>query len=167
MHLSLCNNTPVNLCEVHPQGFAKIVRGCAADLANLTFSIPVFAWLHTHQYTIFDRKAPNFANWVLFTMICSNTPNLCNCGSLVSDENPPIAIPNFVKKHPKRQVHIRIPCQCETPCIHCIWQLTYFSNACFSFIPQCIVEHCYYSCLWLIPMSTKRHDTLVSSENIV
>ena len=26
---------------------------------------------------------------------------------------PPIAIPNFVKKWPKRQAHIRIPCQCE------------------------------------------------------
>ena len=28
---------------------------------------------------------------------------------------PPIAIPNFAKKHPKRQAHIRIPCQCENP----------------------------------------------------
>ena len=28
---------------------------------------------------------------------------------------PPIAIPNFAKKCPKRQAHIRIPCQCENP----------------------------------------------------
>ena len=28
---------------------------------------------------------------------------------------PPIAIPNFVKKRPKRQAHIRISCQCENP----------------------------------------------------
>ena len=35
--------------------------------------------------------------------------------NIVSDENPPIAIPNFAKKCPKRQAHIRIPCQCENP----------------------------------------------------
>ena len=29
--------------------------------------------------------------------------------------NPPIAIPNFAKKRPKRQAHIRIPCQCKNP----------------------------------------------------
>ena len=28
---------------------------------------------------------------------------------------PPIVIPNFAKKYPKRQAHIRIPCQCENP----------------------------------------------------
>ena len=28
---------------------------------------------------------------------------------------PPIAIPNFAKKCPKRQAHVRIPCQCENP----------------------------------------------------
>ena len=28
---------------------------------------------------------------------------------------PPIAIPNFAKKCPKRQAHIRIPCQCVSP----------------------------------------------------
>ena len=28
---------------------------------------------------------------------------------------PPIAIPIFAKKCPKRQAHIRIPCQCENP----------------------------------------------------
>ena len=30
-----------------------------------------------------------------------------NLGSFVSDENPPIAIPNFAKKRPKRQAHNR------------------------------------------------------------
>ena len=30
-------------------------------------------------------------------------------------KTPPIAIPNFAKKCPKRQAHIRIPCQCENP----------------------------------------------------
>ena len=45
----------------------------------------------------------------------SNTPNLCNLGSFISDENPPIAIPNFTKKHLKKQAHTRIPCRCENP----------------------------------------------------
>ena len=30
-------------------------------------------------------------------------------------KTPPIAIPNFAKKCPKRQAHICIPCQCENP----------------------------------------------------
>ena len=41
-----------------------------------------------------------------------NTPNLCNLGSFVSDVNPPIVIS---KGTPKRQAHVRIPCQCEDP----------------------------------------------------
>ena len=48
-------------------------------------------------------------------------PVLYNLGFLVSDENPPIAIPNFVKKCPKRQAHnymYHIPCQCEKPPCH-------------------------------------------------
>ena len=32
-----------------------------------------------------------------------------------SSENLPIAIPNFAKKHPKRQAHECIPSQCENP----------------------------------------------------
>ena len=42
-------------------------------------------------------------------------PNFVIWAPSVSNENPPIAIPNFAKKHPKRQVHIRIPCQCKNP----------------------------------------------------
>ena len=52
-----------------------------------------------------------------YHIICSKYTQFLNLGSFVSDENPPIAIPNFAKKHPKRQAHrpIRIPCQCESP----------------------------------------------------
>ena len=32
-----------------------------------------------------------------------NTPNLCNLGSFVSDENPLIAIPNLQKKKKKKR----------------------------------------------------------------
>ena len=42
----------------------------------------------------------------------NNLPNVCNLGSFIFDD-PPITIPNFAKKRPKRQAHIRIPCQCE------------------------------------------------------
>ena len=60
----------------------------------------------------FQKKSTQFCpNWALFTIICQSS--LCSLGSIISDENPPIAIPNFAKKHPKRQAHMRIPCQCE------------------------------------------------------
>ena len=52
---------------------------------------------------------------VFLRYLAQNTPNLCSLGSFISDEKPPIAIPNFAKKRPKRQAHIRIPCQCENP----------------------------------------------------
>ena len=96
---------------------AKIVRGCACRTSKIWLSLyQFFAQLPTHQYTIFDKKAPNFAQiGCFFTIICSKYTQFLNLGSFISDENPPIAIPNFAKKHPKRQAHISIPCQCENP----------------------------------------------------
>ena len=89
---------------------------CLSNVENQTFSIPIFCLIPTHQYTVFERKAPNFDQIGCFSQqFAHDTPNLCNLGSFVSDENLPIAIPNFAKKRPKRQVHIRIPCQCENP----------------------------------------------------
>ena len=43
-------------------------------------------------------------------------PNLCNLGSFISDENPPITLPNFVKiAYQKAGTYIGISYQCETP----------------------------------------------------
>ena len=97
--------------------FTKIVRGCACRTSKIWLSLyQFFAKFPTHQYTIFERKAPNLDQIGCFLQqFAQNTPNLCNLGSFVSDENPPIAIPNFAKKCPKRQAHIHIPCQCENP----------------------------------------------------
>ena len=52
------------------------------------------------------EKHPIWPNWVLFTIICPKYTQIYN-------KKPPIAIPNFAKKRPKRQAHIRIPCQCD------------------------------------------------------
>ena len=97
--------------------FTKIVRGCACRTSKIWLSLyQFFAKFPTHQYTIFGRKAPNLDQIGCFLQqFAQNTPNLCNLGSFVSDENPPIAIPNFTKRCPKRQAHIRKPCQCENP----------------------------------------------------
>ena len=97
--------------------FTKIVCGCACRTSKIWLSLyQFFAEFPTHQYTIFERKAPNLDQIGCFLQqFAQNTPNLCNLGSFVSDENPPIAIPNFAKKCPKRQAHIRMPCQCENP----------------------------------------------------
>ena len=51
------------------------------------------------------EKHPILATLGALFKFAQNTPNLCNLGSFVSDENPPIAIPKFVIKHPKRQAH--------------------------------------------------------------
>ena len=73
-----------------------------------------------------------------------NTPNLCILGSFISDVNHPIAIPNFAKKHPKRQAHIRIPRQCENPpgsylahCTFCYLKKTHTELSFFAKIFQC------------------------------
>ena len=108
----LLSNSPVALLST-PGGvtLAKIVRGCACQTSKIGLSLyQFFAQLPTHQYIIFDRKAPNFAQ-----IGCIKYTQFFNLGSFVSDENPPITILNFAKKRPKRQAHIRIPCQCENP----------------------------------------------------
>ena len=50
-------------------------------------------------YTIWPKIHPIYVIWAPSSLM----------------KTPPIAIPNFAKKRPKRQAHIRIPCQCENP----------------------------------------------------
>ena len=91
------------------------------DLESLTFSIPIFRPITHPSVYYFQQKSTQIcSNLVLFTTICSKSPNLWNMGSCVSDENPPIAVPNFMKKHLKRQAHTCIPCQCEAPSLS-VW----------------------------------------------
>ena len=105
------NQLPASHFPGHPGGggsFIKIVLGCACRTSKIWLSLyQFFAKFPTHQYTIFEKKAPNLDQIGCFLQqFAQNTPNLCNLGSFVSDENPPIAIPNFAKKCPKRQAHI-------------------------------------------------------------
>ena len=76
-----------------------------------------FAQVPTHQYmyTILKRKAPNSAQIGFFLLKIH--PNLCNLGSFISDENPPITLPNFAKIAFQKAgiLYVYIPCQCETP----------------------------------------------------
>ena len=59
------------------------------NLENLTFSISIFTELATHQYTIFDIKAPNLGpNLVILSVSCSKCTQFLNLGSFVSDETP-------------------------------------------------------------------------------
>ena len=74
------------------------------NLKNLTFSIPIFS----PNYSPINRKAVNFTQIGCFLQqFGQNTPDLCHLGSFFSDENPLIASPNFMKKHPKRQAQIQ------------------------------------------------------------
>ena len=82
---------------------------CLPDLENLTFSIPIFCLISTHQYTIFERKYPILTKLgAFYNNLLKIHPVLYNLGSLVSDENPSIAVPNFVKSAPKGR-HIYAP----------------------------------------------------------
>ena len=61
--------------------------------------------LTTIPNTIFERKAPNFDQIVCFLQLfAQNTPNLCNLGSFVSDENtsPPDRYTKFHEKVPQK-----------------------------------------------------------------
>ena len=91
---------------------------CLPDLENLTFSIPIFCPIsHPSVYHLRKTSTQFWPNWVLFTKNCPKYTQFMWFGILRLwwKEPPPITIPNFAKKHPKRQEHIRKPCQCETP----------------------------------------------------
>ena len=89
---------------------------CLPNLENWTFTIPIFRPITHPSVYLFRWKSTQFcSNLVLLTIICSKYTQVFNLGSFVSDENPPIAIPNFVKKRSKRQAYLRIPSQCENP----------------------------------------------------
>ena len=95
---------------------------CLPDLENLTFSIPIFCLISHPSVYHFWKKAPNFDQLgAFYNNLRKIHPVLYNLGSLVSDENPPIAIPNFMKKCPEKQAHNmhHIPCQCENPLVIC------------------------------------------------
>ena len=99
--------------------FTKIVRGCACRTSKIWLSLyQFFAKFPTHQYTIFERKAPDLI-WIKLGAFYNNLPQIHPIYVIWAPpslmKTPPIAIPNFAKKCPKRQAHIRIPCQCENP----------------------------------------------------
>ena len=93
---------------------------CLLDLKNLTFSVPFFYQIShpSSVYHFWKKSTQSWPNWMLLHLFAQNTEsNLCNLGAFVSDENPPMAIPNFPKKRPKGGPIgiIRIPCQGENP----------------------------------------------------
>ncbi len=64
---------------------------------------------------LFSAEKPLGQTGCYFGKISPNTPNFANWVHWVSDRNPPIDIPNFMKIHPKKQAHIRIPAYTEYP----------------------------------------------------
>ena len=63
------------------------------------------------DYPPISRPIP-FSKHPILPRLCAFYINLLkytqflNLGSFVSDENPSIALPNFARKHPKRQAHL-------------------------------------------------------------
>ena len=106
---------------------------CLPDMENLTISIPFFLPNFPLINIPFSKKKPpNFDQIGCFLQyLAQNTPNLCNLGSFISDENSPIAIPNFAKSEPKGRhiyvyhVNVRtslgvyMGCEGMHGCIHC------------------------------------------------
>ena len=82
---------------------------CLLDLENPTFSIPILNLISYPSVYHFRKKMTQFCpNWVLFTIFCLKYNQFLNFGSFVSDENPPIAIPNFEKKKNLKGRHIYV-----------------------------------------------------------
>ena len=95
----------------------NFVCGCTCWTLKFWLSLNLsFSTFTTHQYTNFVQKSHNFAKIGCFLpSFAQNTPNLCKLGAFICDETHPITLPKYVKKHPERPAHIRIPCQCEYP----------------------------------------------------
>ena len=81
---------------------------CLPDLKNLTFSIPNFCTISHPSVCHFRKKGVQFwPNGVLFTIICPKYTRFMLFGLLrLWLKPPPIVIPNFAKKRPKRQAHM-------------------------------------------------------------
>ena len=101
----------------YPRGvtFTKIVRGCACR----TSKIRLFLYQFLPNFPpisipFLKERHPILTKLGAFYNNLPKIHPIYELGSFVSDENP-IAIPNFAKKRPKRQAHIRTPCQCENP----------------------------------------------------
>ena len=96
-----------------PKSYVDVPAGPRKSDYPYTNFLPNFPH---HHYTIFERKALNLTKLGAFY---NNLPQIHPIYVIwapsSSDENPLIAIPNFAKRCPKRQAHIRIPCQCENP----------------------------------------------------
>ena len=81
----------------------KFVCGCACRTSKIWLSLYYFfAQFPTHHYIIFKERTQFDQNWVLFTIICQNTPNLCNLGS-ISDEAPPPSLYQISQKKKKKK----------------------------------------------------------------
>ena len=104
--------------------------------SDFLYTIFFFALFLTHQYTIFKRKAPNFDQIGCFLQwFAQNIPSWASSSLM----KPAIAIPNFAKKHPKRQAHT--------------YMYVYHVNVRYPPRPQC----------W---WNAARHDGLVSNSRL-
>ena len=94
--------------------FTKIVCGCACRTLKIWLSLYQFFCLISHSsvYTTFE-KHPTLTKLGDFYNNLSKIHPIYVIWAHLSLMKPPIAIPNFAKKHPKRQAHIRTPSQCE------------------------------------------------------
>ena len=103
---------------------------CLLNLNNLTFSIPFFSPNYPPISIPFPiEKHTILQNWVLFNIIYSKH----NLGSYVCDKKPPIATPNFVKEHPKRQAYNRYTISMWEPSIlQKIFIITIHKYTCFN-----------------------------------
>ena len=113
--------------RVNPQVFTKLILNeqspeggyfhqnctwmCLRDLENLTFSIPIFCQI----FPVLKEKHPILIKLGAFYNDLSKIQSIYVIWAPSSLMKNPIAIPNFAKRRPKRQAHIRIPCQCENP----------------------------------------------------
>ena len=95
---------------------------------KLYVDVPAGPWKSDYLYTNFLPNFPPISIpflkekhpiWIKLGAFYNNLPKIHPIYVIWAPSSlmkaPPIAIPNFAKKCPKRQAHIPIPCQCENP----------------------------------------------------
>ena len=120
------------------------------------------------------KKSTQFgSNWVLLPLFAQNTPNLCNFGSFVSDENPPDRYTKFREKVPQKAGHIRQLLSCHLSnwwtsilCVPCLFYLVkerFILSKRFSLLVLYIIV--FYP-LWMLICTIKPFLTYVYHVNV-
>ena len=112
---------------------------CLPDFEILTFPIPIFVSIHHLSTYQFRTENTQFClNLVLYHDLLKIHPIYVDWAPSSVTKSPPIAIPKFAKKHPKRQPHRAYINSISITLSHYLFQVFFYddphSAQCTSFL---------------------------------